>query len=245
MKSVLASTHQGNGCFFGNNAGYQCTAIALAALIFASFCPMNEWRSSTLDDVLFYGDSLYSTTVESIYMGQQVYLMPSDLPKHIRHLERELAISYRTDEIHGTTSAHNTLSNSSHFLAVPLEHGLVLALCGTDFSLLTVGQLTVAIIHNSIHDTYYVYDSHSRDAFGNPSSNGASVLLSFPTLEELCIYIQRTYVNQLFNLTPALITDDVQSRFNFAPSVGINECQSSNINCTLSQGNLLFCLIKV
>ena len=222
MKSVLASTHQGNACFFGNNAGYQCTAIALAALIFASFCPKNEWISSTLDDVLFYGDSLYSTTVESNYMRQQVYLMPSDLPTHI-HLERELVISYRTDEIHGTTSAHNTLSNSSNFLAVPLEHGLVLALSDTDFSLLTVGQLTVAIIHDSIHDTYYVYDSHSRDAFGNPSSNGASVLLSFP---------------QLFNLTPVLITDDVQSRFNFAPSVGINECQSSNINSTLSQGNL-------
>ena len=138
MKSVSASTHQGNACFFGENTGYQCTAIALAALIFASFYPVNEWRSSTLDDVLFYGDSLYSTTVQSNYRGRQVYLMPSDLPTHIRYLERELDISYRTDEIHGTTSVHNALTNSSNFLAVSLEQGLVMAFSETDFSILTV-----------------------------------------------------------------------------------------------------------
>ena len=85
---------------------------------------------------------------------------------------------------------------------------------------MTVGQLTVAIIYDSIHDTYHVFDSHSRAAFGNPSSNGASVLLNFRNLEELCIYIQRIHVNQLFNLTPVLITDELQSQFNFAPSIG-------------------------
>ena len=42
----------------------------------------------------------------------------------------------------------------------------------------------------------------------------ARVLLSFMTLEELCIYIQRKYVKQLFNLTPVLIKDDLQSQLN-------------------------------
>ena len=65
-----------------------------------------------------------------------------------------------------------------------------------------------------------MFDSHSRAAFGNPSLNGASVLLSFRTLEELCIYIKIIHVNQLFNLTPVLITDGLQSQFNFAPSIG-------------------------
>ena len=78
----------------------------------------------------------------------------------------------------------------------------MLAISESDFSVLTVGQLTVTIIHEIIHDTCHVFYYHSRDAFGNPSSNGASARLSFMTLDELCIYIQRAYINQLFNMTP-------------------------------------------
>ena len=117
------------------------------------------------------------------------------------------------------------------FGRVSLEHGLVLALSDTDFSLLTVGQLTIAVIRDSIQGTYHVFDSHSRDAFGNPSENGASVLLSFTTLAELCIYIQRTYVNQLINLTPVLITDKLQPSFEFAPRVNPSICTCSSNNC--------------
>ena len=46
-------------------------------------------------------------------------------------------------------------------------------------SLLTVGQLTKANIRDSIHCPHYLGNSHSRDGIGNPSSNGASVLVSF------------------------------------------------------------------
>ena len=61
----------------------------------------------------------------------------------------------------------------------------MLACSDTGFSLLTVGQLTEAIFHDSIHDTYHVFDSYSRVAFGNPSLNDASVLVSFKLLEEV------------------------------------------------------------
>ena len=89
------------------------------------------------------------------------------------------------------------------------ENGFVLAFSDTGFSLLTVGQF----IYDSTHYTYCVFDSYLRDSFGNPSLNGVSVLVRFKTLEELCIYIQ----NQLFDLihVPVLITDDLQSQFNW------------------------------
>ena len=51
----------------------------------------------------------------------------------------------------------------------------------TGISSLTVSQLIEAIVHDSIHSTYYLFDSHSRDDFGN----GASVLVSFKTQEEV------------------------------------------------------------
>ena len=56
----------------------------------------------------------------------------------------------------------------------------------TGFSLLTVGQLIEAIIHDSIYCTYYLFDSHSRDDFSNHSSNGASVLVGSKIQEEEC-----------------------------------------------------------
>ena len=44
MKSVAGSYHQGNTLIYGSN-GYQCTANALAALIFSSLFTVSEWRT--------------------------------------------------------------------------------------------------------------------------------------------------------------------------------------------------------
>ena len=91
------------------------------------------------------------------------------------------------------------------------KNGFVLAFSNTGFSLLKVGQLAVSIIYDKTHDTYNVFDSYLRDTFGKRSSNGASVLVSLKTLDELSIYIQ----NQLFDLIPVMITDDIPSQFNW------------------------------
>ena len=69
------------------------------------------------------------------------------------------------------------------------KNGFVLAFSDTVFSLFSVGQFIYGSTHN-----YCVFDSYLRDAFGNPSPNGASVLVSFKTLEELCIYLQISYL---------------------------------------------------
>ena len=74
---------------------------------------------------------------------------------------------------------------------------LVLTYSDTGLSLITVSQLTEAIIHGSIYCAYYVFDSHLRDAFGNPSA----VLVRFKTLdEESYFYLQKAYVNRLLNI---------------------------------------------
>ena len=206
MKSLFASYHQENVFLFGNNAGFQCTAVALAAIILASYFPANEWHSSALDSVRFYGDTLYSDATDANYGGQQVYLMPSYLPIDVQFQDRQLEISYQTDEIHGVTTA-GSQSVYTNFLAFPLDQGLMLALSSTDFALLTVGQLTVTVIHNTVYDTCHVVDSHCRDQWGIPSPTGAAVLMSFPSLDDLCAYFQRIYNNQLYNLTHACIFD--------------------------------------
>ena len=132
--------------------------------------------------------------------------MPSDLPTNVQFQDRQLKISCQTDEIHGVTTA-GSQSAYTHFLPSPLDQGLMLALSSTDFALLTVGQLTIAVIHDTVFDIYHVVDSHCRDQCGNPSPAGAAVLMSFSRLDDLCAYFQRICNNQLYNLTPVCIFD--------------------------------------
>ena len=47
--------------------------------------------------------------------------------------------------------------------------------------------------------TYSVFDSHSRDVTGYPTSDGAAVLLTFDLIEDLRQYLLRLYQNILFN----------------------------------------------
>ena len=47
--------------------------------------------------------------------------------------------------------------------------------------------------------TYSVFDSHSRDVTGNPTPEGAAVLLIIDLIEDLSQYLLRLYPNKLFN----------------------------------------------
>ena len=84
VKYVTGNIHQGIlgvGCISGS-LGTQCTAIALIALIFASFkVDINTWESQHLDTIIFEGDSLYSNIVAERFNSDSTrYLSHSDLP---------------------------------------------------------------------------------------------------------------------------------------------------------------------
>ena len=46
---------------------------------------------------------------------------------------------------------------------------------------------------------YSVFDLHSRDVTGNPTPEGAAVLLTFDSTEDLSQYLLRLHPNILFN----------------------------------------------
>ena len=47
--------------------------------------------------------------------------------------------------------------------------------------------------------TYSVFESHSRDITGNPTSEEAAVLLTFVSIGDLSQYLLRLFPNILFN----------------------------------------------
>ena len=50
------------------------------------------------------------------------------------------------------------------------------------------GSASVLLVHQN---DFYIFNPHSRDANGKPTSYGTSVLLHFQNAEECCIYIKQ------------------------------------------------------
>ena len=204
MHTLLGSFHQGND-IFGENAGYQCTAMALSALILASIVPVSEWSLAHLDETLLFGDSLFTSVIDQHYGGRPVYLMPVDLPTSVEFMSHQFILAYTMDTIHGIVSYDRNDIEDGPFLAQTLRSGMEVGLSESNFILLTIGQMTVGVVYDTLTDTYWVFDSHARGAYGEPLAFGKAALITFSTLHELLTYLHTNYSNLIYNLTPVNI----------------------------------------
>ena len=76
-KTVCADCSQSNTRKFGQNAGKQCVAMCLTAVLHNQIKNVNEWDSSFLNAILCTGNSLYGCISHSI---NKSYLLLTDLP---------------------------------------------------------------------------------------------------------------------------------------------------------------------
>ena len=60
-----ASFNQGND-LFGSNAGKQCVAISLSAIVYKEIKSVNIWNQTTLNTIMVCGDNLYGIISQSI-----------------------------------------------------------------------------------------------------------------------------------------------------------------------------------
>ena len=67
MITVSADYSQGNEALFGENAGKQCVAISLTAIICHQVEHISEWTSSTLNNILTIGNNLYVSISKDFY----------------------------------------------------------------------------------------------------------------------------------------------------------------------------------
>ena len=59
MRTVSADYSQGNEALFGENAGKQCVAMSLTAIIYHQIEHVCHWTSSTLTNILTIGNNPY------------------------------------------------------------------------------------------------------------------------------------------------------------------------------------------
>ena len=62
-RTVCADYNQGNKVLFVENAGKQCVAMSLAAIIYHHIEDIHLWSSSILNNILVTGNNLHSTQI--------------------------------------------------------------------------------------------------------------------------------------------------------------------------------------
>ena len=197
---VQGSIHQGSLgiSVLSASFGTQCTAIALIALVFACFkVDVTTWESQHLDTVVFEGDTLYNSIVQSRYDGDAtVYLGHQDLPLEFT------AFGARYQQRLGSTF-HVAINNRPAVVEAgghTVIDALEMAFNQSPWLIGTFGGRSVALFRSNV--MFFVFDSHSRNAVGQIDSAGRSILLCYDNVNVLSLYLSAVYPDHIFNISP-------------------------------------------
>ena len=90
-KTICAEFSQGNVKKFRQNAGKQCVAMSLTAIIHHQITNINVWDSSLLNIILCAGNSLYTCISNSI---NKTFLLLTDVPEMVSVSDRMYFLQY-------------------------------------------------------------------------------------------------------------------------------------------------------
>ncbi|XP_028418619.1 uncharacterized protein LOC114544075 [Dendronephthya gigantea] len=182
--TIHADFNQGNDLMFGVNAGKQCVAMSLYAIVYKEIKSVNIWDKSILNTILISGNSLYCVISRSI---NKSYLLLTDVPEYVDIDNHTFNLQY-SDSFSGAL-----YMSENSFPYVTLEHALNEVFYSLNYKscLLTIGMNTVAIMM-PFPDVFKVFDSHSRDMYGRPSALHYCVLISVEGIENLGEYFRLT-----------------------------------------------------
>ena len=186
--TVHADFHQGNELMFGSSAGKQCVAMSLCSIVYNEIKSVNIWEPSIMNQILYYGNNLYSVVSQSL---NQDFLLLNEVPELVDTENDTFHLQY-SESFSG--ALFMTVNNDPY---VTLEHAFKEIFFTTNYKscLLTIGMNTVAIIM-PFPDVFKVFDSHSRDLHGMPCASGCCVLTSVEGVQNLVHYFQLTSCNQ-------------------------------------------------
>ena len=242
-KTIHAPYSQGNILVFGSNAGKQCVAMSLIAILFDFIYSIRS--SSDLGEIMNVGNELYTRLSQST--GQDL-LMLTELPEVLCLRDTMYRLQY-SDSYFGSVHNFNFCSIEAHCLPLIEAFGLLLRENFTSF-LLTITACTVAILVKS-KGTFKVFDSHSRDSEGMFDPCGTCVLLEIGSLDKLVEYFEKLYVgviDAVYELRGVQISTDVTGSVGLiTPEIPSSvNIENSNRNELISNSSLesdtSFCL---
>ena len=176
-KTIHAPYSQGNSFVFGPNAGKQCVAMSLIAILFDFMYSIRS--SSDLTEILNVGNELYTRLSQS---ARQDSLMLTELPELLCLRDTVYRLKY-SDSYYGSVYDCNDSTVDTHCVRLIEAFELLLR---DDFKcfILTITTSMVAILKKN-NGIFKIFDSHSRDSQGMFDPCGTCVLVEIPSIYNL------------------------------------------------------------
>ena len=184
--TIKGSFHQGDSSHFSDETlGRQCMANSVAAAVYATMLPINYWNPPVLDRILIAGDELYRRRCNQQYQ----YLQFSDI-RNTKLLFGQQHDMNSNDPITGLLQYES--APSPPFFTLDQVVSSMENLQQWTYGILTLadGNDGTSVLLCVKQGNYYIFDSHSRDVFGNVVPNGTSVLLHMKTHNACMKYIK-------------------------------------------------------
>ena len=185
-KTICADFSQSNARKFRHNAGKQCVAMSLTAIVQTQVKDITTWDSSFLNEILSVGNNLYTYIHNSV---NHDYLLLSDVPEMVSVGNKVYCLQY-SESFSGDVFQ---ITDEEPFYM--LKTALSKIFSPTELSyrhcLLTIDCNTVAVCMIS-EGMFKIFDSHSRDLYGIPDPFGKCVLIHVERLDNLSGFFQNT-----------------------------------------------------
>ena len=180
---IFGSFHQNDRRFHDQSRGFQCTCNALCMLVCDEIT-----NSFELDKILYAGDALYNTTVNSLKTQNKFVQSLLSLEEIPDTLEIETGQVFIEKQPIDCGFLVNTFEDS----ALPsLHHALETAFIKSTSVLLIIGAVCSAV--SKRNESYLFFYSHSHGEDGLSSYDGTSILMMFSSLEDLIAYLYAFY----------------------------------------------------
>ena len=182
-KTIVAPYSQGDVIVFGQNAGQQCVAMSLCALIYHNMKGISN--PGHLKQIMHIGNQLYSSLSK---LSKQSFSLLTELPTMLIVLQENYQLEYSasyTDNVHGETAI------KGYQYCMGLKRAFESLISEQYRSLiLTVGCIAVSIVYCADNRHFKVFDFHVRDIHGKSHPEGTCILLDTSFADNLVQYFQ-------------------------------------------------------
>ena len=212
---VFGSFHQNDGRFSEHSRGYQCTCNALCMLSYAHCGDVDN--GMVLDKVLYEGDALYQKVITKLKSDGKFI-------QHLLSLEEipdDFEVELGTFTLEKFRIVSGPLIDTQDLGFPTLHEVLQSAFLSVSSGLLTIGAICSAVFKKK--GSYAFFDSHCHGHNGLSTTDGASCLITFSSLDDLVTYMYAFYDS---------IKLDTSMQYDFLP---INVTKSEPISVSKSE----------
>ena len=176
---IAADFNQAAECLPENARGRQCVLNCVMFLITSKYLkPPVHMQKEDLHDIMFAGSYLYNALHASHPSSGLVD--PLNIPERIQYKGKTIHVSQKAV----LTSFMGSSCHIDEENIFSLDRALTSACCSSCPFILTFGGLSVGV--HSYGTSFYIFDSHSRNASGMCCPAGSCILGQVQSLQQLC-----------------------------------------------------------